>query len=465
MIDDCRLTIVDSTALPRHDARSIDNRKSSIDNGTASCEANIADSPSLFLHIDVDAFFASVEQLLIPFLRGRPVAVGSGVIASCSYEARKFGLRAGMELSRARKLCPQAVILAGNQNIYRCFADRIWEICRRYTVGMETYLDEAYGDATGMEAIHGDGLALGRKLQAAVQEEVGLSVSVGLASNRMVASIASGLSKPHGVAWVRPGDEERFLAPLPIEQLIGVGHKTAGVLHDMNISTIEQLRALPLEAMRAMFGRRGEVLYERCRGRDPLGTVPQFGTVPSCSGEAGDSPREEEGKRRIPRSISRETTFHSPQCDPAQIRGMLFYLLERAMRTARNAGLMAKCVEISIRYDDWKADAASRTLPEATDSDDDAFAIASELLDRLHKRRVALRHVGVALSGLSRGGGQPTLFEPAGHEHRHELYETLDAIRDRFGHSAVVTGKSIELLGRLEQNDYGFILRTPSLTK
>ncbi len=409
--------------------------------------------PSLLvLHVDVDAFFASVEQLLIPFLRGRPVAVGSGVIASCSYEARKFGLRAGMELSRARKLCPQVVILAGNQNIYRCFADRIWDICRRYTVGMETYLDEAYGDATGMEAIHGDGMALGRKLQTAVQKEVGLSVSVGLASNRMVASIASDLSKPHGVAWIRPGDEERFLAPLPIEQLMGVGHKTAGVLHDMNVATIEQLRALPLEAMRTMFGRRGEVLYERCRGRDPQGDI-------------NDPSLEEEGKRRVPRSISRETTFHTPQCDPAQIRGMLFYLLERAMRTARNAGLMAKCVEVSIRYDDWKSDAASRTLPEASDSDDDVFAIASELLEGLHKRRVAMRHVGVALSGLSRGGGQPTLFDPAGHEHRHELYETLDAIRDRFGHSAVVTGKSIELLGHLEQNDYGFILRTPSLTK
>ena len=254
---------------------------------------------TLILHVDVDAFFASVEQLLIPSLRGRPVVVGSGVIASCSYEARAFGLRAGMSLREARRLCPKAVFLKGQYAVYHCFAEHVWRVCRRYTCGLETYLDEAYGDATGIP-IDGDPPTLGRKLQRQVGEEVGLPVSVGLAANRMLAKIASASVKPKGVAWVGPGGGERFLDSLPIEKLLGVGHKTAERLRDMNIRTVAALRPLPRETLRAMFGRRGEVLYERCRGR--TGVSPLRGVSPV-----------------LPKTISRGTTFHEPTCDPAEI--------------------------------------------------------------------------------------------------------------------------------------------------
>jgi len=196
------------------------------------------------LHIDADAFFASVEQLLIPALRHRPVIVGSGVIASCSYEARAFGLHAGMPLRQAMELCPSAVRLAGQYSIYRCFAERVWEICRRYVTSLETHLDEAYGDATGMDAHFGDPLALGRRLQKDVADEARLPVSIGLAGNRMMAKVASAHAKPGGVVWVPPGRAEPFLAPLPIRKLPGVGHKTAEVLGDMNIRTIVDLRRL-----------------------------------------------------------------------------------------------------------------------------------------------------------------------------------------------------------------------------
>ena len=409
------------------------------------------DAERLILHVDVDAFFASVEQLLIPALRGRPVVVGSGVIASCSYEARRFGLRAGMPLHEARRRCPSAVFLKGDYQIYRCFAEHIWEICRRFTCGLETYLDEAYGDATGMRCIWGDPPALGGQLQRQVREEVGLPVSVGLAANRMLAKIASSSAKPKGLAWVRPGEEEKFLAGLPIEKLPGVGHKTEAKLRDMNIRTAGDLRVLSRELLRSMFGQRGEVLYERCRGRD----VQEVR-------EAG-----------IPKTISRETTFHSPTCDPAEIRGMLFYLLERAMRAVRDGRLLARRLELSIRYDDWKEAAVRRSLPSASDCEEDIFTVVLELLDRLHGRRVALRHVGIVLSQFVPRGAEGRLFESrdqaglpdAQQAGRRGLHDAVDVIRGRYGHAAVVMGKSIELLGRLEQNDYGFVLRTPSLTK
>jgi DNA polymerase-4 len=407
-----------------------------------------------------------------------------------------------MSLAKARKLCPSAVILKGDQNIYRCFAERIWRICGRYTVGLETFLDEAYGDATGIDSVYGGPLALARRLQQDVLDEVGLPVSIGLASNRMVAGIASHLAKPHGVSYVPPGTEERFIGPLPIEELTGVGRKTAGQLHDMNIRTIEQLRLLPLATMSAMLHRRGEILYERCRGRDVAPPIqpsapedddlPGYGSglrrdeldIADCGLRIADSSRRRPWQRQsairipqsaIPKSISRETTFHQRQCDQDHIRGMLFYLLERAMRTARQAHLAAQCVEVRIRYDDFKSDArhggacrsraASKSLPEPTDADDLMFQAVLELLARLHRRRVALRHVGVTLSRLTPRSGLRTLLGFADDDRRHKLYQAIDGIRDRFGHAAMVTGKSIELLGRLEQNDYGFVLRTPSLTK
>ena len=298
----------------------------------------MANTHKLLLHVDADAFFASVEQLLIPSLRQRPVAVGSGCIASCSYEARRFGLQAGMSLRRARQLCPALVVLKGQYEIYRCFAEQIWRLCRRYTNEFETFLDEAYGDVTGMEYFYGNPLQLGQSLQQQVQEEVGLGVSVGLASNRMLAKLASGSAKPKGLVWVRPGEEESFVARLPIEKLPGIGRKTARRLEDLNIHKVAELQLFSRQTLRNIFGQRGELLYERCRGRD-------IQTINSVA---------------LPRSISRETTFHQPQCDRQQIEAMLSYLLERAMRALRRRGLLSRTVELSIRYDDWKSLAGSR---------------------------------------------------------------------------------------------------------
>ncbi len=403
----------------------------------------------LVFHVDIDAFFASVEQLLIPRLRRRPVAVGSGVIASCSYEARAFGLAAGMPLWRAKEQCPDLVIADGQQAIYRCFAEQIWAICRRYAAAVETFLDEAYGDATGMTAIHGGPEALGRALREVIGEEVGLSVSVGLAANRMLAKLAGKSVKPGGVRYVGPDEAADFLALLPVGSLLGVGRKTAAELADLNLETVSDLRRLGRADLRALFGRRGEVLYERCRGRD---------VHPARHGVADD-------RRKWPRSISRETTFHEPTGDAERIRGMLFYLLERAMRAVRAEGLAAGTVEVTVRYDDWKAAAMRKSLPEPTARDADLYAVVVALLERLYTRRVRLRHVGVVLSGFRPDTAAAGLFDTPAETAGRDLHAVVDAIRDRWGHAAVVKGDSIDLLGRLRQNDQGFVLRTPSLTK
>lgn len=418
---------------------------------------------TLTMHVDVDAFFASVEQLLIPALRGRPVAVGNGCIASCSYEARRYGLRAGTSLAEAKRRCPELVILDGQYPIYRCFAEQIWDICRRYTLSLETFLDEAYGQVdvaglrlslaepqTGTVTGRPTPAALGLRLQRQVREETGLPVSVGLASNRMLAKLASKAAKPAGVRWIPTEQAADIVARLPVRSIPGIGSKTAHVLADLNITTAEELRRLSRQDLVAMFGIRGEVLYERCRGNDIDAAGPGQGGLGT--------------PRRLPRTISRETTFHEPQSDARQIKAMLFYLLERAMRTVRQSHLVARTVQLVIRYDDWKQYEAAQSLEE-TQLDDDVYAVVENLLARLHTRRVSLRHVGVVLSNFRRSEATPSLFEPAGRQRRRDLHTAVDAIRDRWGHGAIVAGKSANLLGRLQQNDYGFILRTPSLTK
>jgi len=198
----------------------------------------------MILHLDIDAFFASVEQQKDPRLQGRPVIVGAGVIASCSYEARARGLRAGMPIHHARRMCPEAVVLEGRHEVYRCFTDRIFEMCRDLSPAVETYLDEAYVDLTGTERLHGPAGAVGRRLRADIAAATGLSVSVGLGPNRMVAKLAGKAAKPGGVRRVRAAEVDAFLARLPVRQLPGVGRVRNALLNRLNIHTIGDLRVV-----------------------------------------------------------------------------------------------------------------------------------------------------------------------------------------------------------------------------
>lgn len=401
-------------------------------------------APSIVLHVDIDAFFAAIEQLREPRLRGRPVIVGAGCIASCSYEARRHGLHAGMALSEARRLCPDAVILEGHAQVYRCFAERIFECCRAVAPAVETYLDEAYCDLSGTERLHGDPLALARRLKADILERTGLTVTCGIGPNRMLAKLIGKTTKPDGLALIAAADADAFLEGRPIEHLMGVGHTHARTLRSMNLKTIGDLRALPVEVLEALFGAPGRLLYERCRGRDTAAVHA----------------------REIPQSISRETSFHRDTADPVEIEGMLDYLVGRACRTARELDLKPRTVAVRLRYADGVGADQARGLAAPSSVDPIVLEAALRLMRRLFVRRVALHNVGLTLSGFVTGvAEQASLFDGARAGKQDALLEAFDHVRDSYGHGVLVSGRALHLKDRLEQDKHGFVLRTPSLTK
>jgi DNA polymerase-4 len=396
------------------------------------------------MHVDIDAFFASVEQVRNPHLRGRPVIVGSGCIASCSYEAREYGLEAGMPLRQARELCPRAVVLKGHYPTYRCFSRRVFERCRDLSCLVETHLDEAYCDLTGSERLLGDPRGAARKLKRDIHDETGLTVSVGIGTNRMVAQMAGAADKPDGLNLVEKGREAEFIRDLPIEELPGVGRKRLKVLRKLNIDTIADLRLLDKSSLRDIFGADGAALYERCRGRDSRAIEP---------GE-------------VPESISRQTAFHEDTTDMEKMEGMLHYLVERAARSLRELGLRAGTVGAWLRYGDSRGYSRSRSMPSPTDLDEDLSRIARDLLQQLHTRRAAVHTIGVELSGFCRADRrQSNLFEQGDPEKRARLRRSVDDLRRRFGHSVVMSGKTMAGCTELEKDRYGYVLRTPSLTK
>ena len=396
------------------------------------------------LHVDIDAFFAAIEQLREPRLKGRPVIVGAGCIASCSYEARRFGLHAGMALSEARRLCPQAVILEGHAQVYRCFAERIFECCRSVAPEVETYLDEAYCDLSGTERLHGEPLAVARRLKAEILARTGLSVTCGIGPNRMLAKLIGKTTKPDGLAEIGPAEADGFLEGRPIEQLLGVGHAHARTLRSMNFKTIGDLRQLPVEVLQALFGAPGRLLYERCRGRDTAAIH----------------------EREIPQSISRETSFHKDTADRAEIEGMLDYLVGRACRTARELDLKPRTVAVGLRYADGEGADQARSLAAPSSVDPIVLETALRLMRRLFVRRVALHNIGLTLSGFVTGAAeQGSLFDEARAGKRDALLEAFDHVRDSYGHGVLVSGRALHLKGRLAEDKHGFVLRTPSLTR
>jgi DNA polymerase-4 len=404
------------------------------------------DAPALpVLHLDIDAFFASVEQARDPRLRGRPVIVGNGVIASCSYEARKYGLRAGTPLSEARRACPDAVILDGHYPTYRAFGERIFALAAELTPDLDTYLDEAYGDLAGTERLHGDLLARCRALKRAIAEATGgVTVTIGLGPNRMLAKLVGKTAKPDGLAAITAAEAPAFLAPRPASDVFGVGPAIARRLAGMNVHTVADLRRLSREVLAGLFGAVGPLLHERARGRDTRAIHA----------------------REVPQTISRETAFHAATAEPVEIEAMLHYLTERACRAARALGLVGRTIALRLRYADGVSSEMQATPRDPSGLDPDVHAVTRSLLARAWTRRVQLSHVGVTLSNFAAmDGALLDLFGAPRQDRDHRLVEGIDAVRDRYGHAVVVSGRSLHLLGTLAQDRYGFVLRTPSLTK
>src|SRR5438876_10427457 len=284
------------------------------------------------VHVDVDAFFASVEQVLNPKLRGKPVLVGRGCVASASYEAKFLGVKTAMGIREALRVCPQAIVVPGQYEHYADFAERVRRILETYTPAVETAaLDDFYLDFAGTGRLYPDYEATLRRLQAEIRARTGLNVSIGAARTKVVASIASRLQRPRGFRMIAPGEEENFLTPLPVEKLHGIGHVHAGALAERGIATIGQLRQVPKPALQAAFGEAiGLQIWERARGLDGREVLVLS----------------------TPKSVSRETTIEGGTIDTEFLGGLIEYLSERVGWTLRKYGKQARTLGLHLRYVD-----------------------------------------------------------------------------------------------------------------
>jgi len=405
----------------------------------------------MIFHVDIDAFFASVEQVRDPALRGRPVIVGGrptdrSVVASASYEARAAGVRTAMPIAQAYRICPHGVFLRGTYSHYRRAADQVLGMCGRFTPVVEsTSLDDVYLDMRGTERLWGSPLVAAALLRDQVAAATGLHVTIGIGSNRLIARVATDLAKPNGVAWVWPGCEAAFLAPMPVSALPGVGRRTTAELTRIGVETIGDLSRLPARLLRQRFGVVGEQLARRAGGADDRAVV------------AGGLER---------RSISRETSFEHDEPDRDAARAMLCYLTERAGWTLRDSGLLCRAVSVKVRYADFTTMAGTTSLADPGDGDRELFASADALFTRLDTRRQALRLVGVTLERLfAARHRQLSLYQDCRGAVRPGLMAAQDAIRRRYGFGCLLTGRSIELLRTHRGDADGFKLRTPCLSR
>jgi DNA polymerase-4 len=379
------------------------------------------------LHVDMDAFFVSVELLERPELRGKPVVVGGrpdqrGVVSAASYEARKYGIHSAMPLRTAGRLCPHAIFLDGHHEKYGEWSDRVAAILGQFSPIVEMVsIDEAYLDLAGTERLHGPPLAAADKLLRTITRTTNLPCSGGLATTRLVAKVASDQAKPRGLVWVAPGREERFLAPLPVRKIPGIGEVTERALRALGIEIVEQIAAVPHEKLESIFGQWGTALFRKARGGDSYEFVIDA----------------------EPKSISHNHTFGEDTSDAAALAALLSHLSQKACKRLREAGLAARTLTLTIRYAGFETHTRSKTLAEATRLDSDIFAVFQELF-RLHrdvKRKVRL--LGVSLSGFTHGSEQLDLLEAERRAKLERLTSAADRLRDRFGFGKVQFGGSL----------------------
>jgi len=343
------------------------------------------------VHVDVDAFFASVEQVLEPKLRGKPVLVGRGVVASASYEAKMCGVKTAMTFRDALRICPKAIVVPGQYEHYADFAERVRRILETYTPAVETAaLDDFYLDFAGTERLYPDYEAALRRVQTDVLEQTGLSVSVGAARTKVVASIASRLERPRGFRMIAPGTEENFLTPLLVKKLHGIEQVHAGMLAERGITTIGGLRLVPRAALKAAFGEViGGQIWERARGLDGREVI-----MPAT-----------------PKSVSRETTIEGGTIDTEFLGGLIEYLSERIGSTLREYGRQARTIGVRIRYVDYFSAHQTVRITRPSNDERELLAEAKELFARLFTRRVAVRLVGVNVTNLEADRRQHELFD------------------------------------------------------
>jgi DNA polymerase-4 len=378
--------------------------------------------PLTILHVDMDAFYASVEQRDRPELRGQPVIVGGlagrGVVSAASYEARTFGVHSAMPMATARRLCPCGIFLPVRMKHYAQVAWQIREILFSFTPLVEPLsLDEAFLDVRGCQGLFGSAPDIARRIKDRIKAETDLIASAGVAPNKFLAKLASDHGKPNGLVVLTPPQVPAFLAPLPLGRLWGIGAKGEKRLHALGLHTVGQLAALPEKILVDHFGEVGRLLWSLAHGRDDRRVVPD----------------------REAKSISTETTFADDLADRQALRIWLLGLVDHLAGRLRQVGVRARTLELKIRSSDFRTRTRSQTLAQATNLTDVLWQAAAALFERsLSRELLPVRLLGVGATKLTRATAvQGDLFDGAGRERQSALDQAIDAIRGQFGTDAI----------------------------
>jgi len=377
-------------------------------------------------HVDMDAFFVSVEELFDPALKGKAVVVGGqrherGVVSAASYEARKFGVHSAMPLRTAAKLCPQAIFVDGHPDRYRQYSERVYAVLCSFTPLVEmASIDEAYLDMTGTQRLHGPVLEAAHSLHKKMKAETKLNCSIGIGSSRLVAKVSSAKAKPHGVLWVVPGAEANFLAPLDVRDIPGVGKVTEKSLQALGIRKVGDFARFETSFLEERFGKWGLALAGKARGEDAGGW---FDTEVGAGVDA--------------KSISHEHTYNEDTSDQAQLESTLMRLSEMVGRRLREHGFYARTIQLKLRYKDFSTITRAHTLSSPTQLDTEIFEQIRMLFRRNWRKNADVRLLGVHASSFEELAGQADLLEDGRRQRWQQALSVADRLRDKFGEASV----------------------------
>ncbi len=387
------------------------------------------------IHMDLDAFFVAVERKKEPRLNGLPLIVGGssrrGVVAACSYEARKFGVHSAMPMYLALQLCPDAKVISGDMEAYSQNSHLVTEIIADTAPSFEkSSIDEFYIDASGMDRFFGT-FKWSVELRKKIIKESGLPISMALSVNKLVSKIATAEFKPNAQKQILAGDEKDFLAPLSIEKIPMVGKQTSSFLYDMGVRTVATLREMPLKFLTSAFGKNGISLWNKAHGID-------------------DSPVVTYSEQK---SISTESTFETDTIDVKQLKSILIAMVEKVSFQLREQKKLSSCITVKIRYSNFDTETRQVHIPY-TSSDHALLRVVQELFDKLYNRRMLIRLVGVRLSNLVQGNHQISLFDDT--EEDINLYEAMDFIKHKHGVEKLIRATTLDVNKRvrMEMNTF-----------
>ena len=402
--------------------------------------------PRTIFHVDMDAFFVSVEELYDPSLKGKAVVVGGqrnerGVVSAASYAARKFGVHSAMPLRTAAKMCPHAIFVDGHPERYREFSEKAYKVLAAFSPQVEmASIDEAYLDMTGTARLHGPPLKAAHRLHERMKAETNLNCSVGIGSSRLIAKVSSAQAKPNGVLWIVPGQEAKFLAPLDVREIPGVGKVMESNLHSLGIKKVGDLARLQESELEARFGKWGLALAGKARGEDAGGW---FDTEVADDTDA--------------KSISHEHTYNEDTADVSQLESTLMRLSEMVGRRLRESNFHARTIQLKLRYKDFTTITRAHTLPAPTQLDTEIFEQIRQLFRKNWKQGVPVRLLGVHVSSFEAQDDQINLLDGTRQQRWKDALAAADRLRDKFGESSVTlaTGMRGGFRERTHENPAG----------